>query len=626
MQKKLLIMFGALAVAGDAHAQATFQDGPWTDTTGGCISSGGGGLYTTLRSKVGYVVDPIAEIPQLGQPVYVHAFATNTACALDRQTVQFELSFPPGTTLATDAAPVRCTISGGASSTTCFQSPIPGPNSSPTNPTFVFGAHVGLPPGSNFEIQVPVRFTQLLAGEQIRVRTTSDWNSAGDDSTVTVFAPFQPTPPSGTRGDDLAMIGGSLAEHGTLPVAFSDDRGGFVVTNYPVRWGNEDFATWSRSPNVQRLSGDFNGDGRTDFALVGGAGWRTIPTAMSTTEPGRFTVTNHWYADFGIWGETANVTALTGDFDRDGDTDIALVGGAGWQSIRLARSRRDGTYDITNTTLTSPNTDFGGWAATPGVRPISGDFNRDGMTDIALIGGANWASLPVAFSYGNGNFDVANPNAAGLWGGGTDPYGAPYWYFWSFAADARAANVKAVTGDFNRDGHTDIALVGGLGWSTIKLAMGRNDRQWSFADVPAGNFAPWATSPGVKVLTGDFNKDGATDLALTGVAGWNTVPVASSNAYGGFSVGFTVTNRSVVFGGIGDFGSWASTAGVRAVVGDYNGDGYSDIALTGGAGWGSIPVAFGVGNGYFAINNRATNRFPRWAADGGATVVSGRFN
>ena len=51
------------------------------------------------------------------------------------------------------------------------------------------------------------------------------------------------------------------------------------------------------------------------------------------------------------------------------------------------------------------------------------------------------------------------------------------------------------------------------------------------------NFAAWATTPGVKVVTGDFNGDKRADLALTGVSAWTTVPTAFSTGNGSFSVG-----------------------------------------------------------------------------------------
>jgi hypothetical protein len=52
-------------------------------------------------------------------------------------------------------------------------------------------------------------------------------------------------------------------------------------------------------------------------------------------------------------------------------------------------------------------------------------------TDIALTGVSGWASIPVAFSNGNGTFNVTNKGVA------------------SFPGWAATANAKVLTGDFN---------------------------------------------------------------------------------------------------------------------------------------------------------------------------------
>jgi len=55
---------------------------------------------------------------------------------------------------------------------------------------------------------------------------------------------------------------------------------------------------------------------------------------------------------------------------------------------------------------------------------------------------------------------------------------------------------------------------------------------WTVTNQPAGEFAGLASSPGVKVVTGDFSGNGRTDIALTGVAGWQSIAVAFSNGDG----------------------------------------------------------------------------------------------
>ena len=58
------------------------------------------------------------------------------------------------------------------------------------------------------------------------------------------------------------------------------------------------------------------------------------------------------------------------------------------------RAELDGTFNITNKPITS----FAGWGATTGAKFVSGDFNGDGKSDLALTGGSGWSTQPVAFA------------------------------------------------------------------------------------------------------------------------------------------------------------------------------------------------------------------------------------
>lgn len=329
----------------------------------------------------------------------------------------------------------------------------------------------------------------------------------------------------------------------------------FDLTNAPLT----DFPGWSTTANVKPVSGDFNGDGKTDIALTGSSAWRTVPVAFSNGD-GTFRVTNTSVTDFPGWAASANATPIIGDFNGDGKTDIALTATNGWRTVPVAFSNGDGSFRVTNQIIT----DFAGWAASANAKPISGDFNGDGKADIALTGTNGWQTVPVAFSNGDGTFNVTNQRVAEF----------PGW--------ATTANVKPVAGDFNGDGKADIALTGSGAWRTIPVAFSSGNGNFNVTNRLVAEFPGWAASPNAKPVAGDFNGDGKADIALTGTNGWQTVPIAFSNADGSFNV----TNNPA-----GDFAVWAASPNAKPVVGDFNGDRVSDIALTGGLGWRTLPVA-----------------------------------
>ncbi|SNS32880.1 Repeat domain-containing protein [Geodermatophilus pulveris] len=169
-------------------------------------------------------------------------------------------------------------------------------------------------------------------------------------------------------------------------------------------------------------------------------------------------------------------------------TDIALVRQTpGWATIPVAFATGDGGWRVTNGAAPAFIPD---WAHQPGVRLVAGDFNGDGLTDIALVRQTpGWATIPVAFATGDGGWRVTN---------GAAPAFITDW--------AHQPGVRLVAGDFNGDGLTDIALVRQTpGWATIPVAFATGDGGWRVTNGAAPAFiTDWAHQPDVRLAPGAY--------------------------------------------------------------------------------------------------------------------------
>jgi hypothetical protein len=363
---------------------------------------------------------------------------------------------------------------------------------------------------------------------------------------------------------------------------------------------------WSTAP--QPVAGDFDGDGWSDVALVGGnrnngdgrASWGVVPIAYADGYGGfpRVTTSINPYA---YLADVDNVTVLSGDFDGDGATDLAFVGGVGWATTPVLFSNRDGTFRFVN----QGDAQFAAWAQTPGVQAVAGDFDGDHRTDIALAGGDGWATVPMAFSNGDGTFQIENyAGRPGLLGSAPE-----------FAWRMTNPGAKLIAGQFDGTGKASLGVIGQADQSAMFLKYQHDSTDYAYAYDQ--DFSEWSALPGVKAFTGDFDGDGYDDVGLSGGPGWYSVPIAFTT----FATGkqrFSVQNVIQY-----DFGIWATVAGVTPVAGRFVSEQQSDIALVGGWGWGTVPIDYLAPFPYshsppydtfrYALNPVVGSSFPAWA-------------
>jgi hypothetical protein len=127
-------------------------------------------------------------------------------------------------------------------------------------------------------------------------------------------------------------------------------------------WGDE----------VRWASGDFNGDGKTDIGAAWNNGGTNVLTVRLST--GSAFTPQHWLINAGGWIPTT--AWMSGDFNGDGKSDMAAAWNNG-NKASIAVFLSDGTKFPGWTQWDDRD---GGWADS--VKWIAGDFNGDGKTDV----------------------------------------------------------------------------------------------------------------------------------------------------------------------------------------------------------------------------------------------------
>jgi len=305
------------------------------------------------------------------------------------------------------------------------------------------------------------------------------------------------------------------------------------------------------------VTGDFHGNGKIDVLMADGnlypgngdgsfgAGTQVLPGDSFT--------------------QGANSAFAVGDFNGDGKLDLAQelsclgctsVGGV----VQVYLGHGDGTF-----------TANGAYEVVPQPASlVATDIDGDGYTDLVVgresngafsAAGNSWY-YQVLMGYGNGRFNAAPVTLFGAYasGGNGGIQSISQW---------PSTNIYA-TADFNGDGTPDLLQpqpsstnAGGSTLAGLTISTGRDDGSFADGVASATNFIP------AIVAAGDLNGDGKPDAVAVGTNGTgdNFIGVLFGNGGTGLSgeLDYVLPNS------IG--------TPVGAVIGDFNGDGYPDIAV-----------------------------------------------
>ena len=336
------------------------------------------------------------------------------------------------------------------------------------------------------------------------------------------------------------------------------------------------YETEGTSPLFGTL-GDLNGDGKTDMAVANACqvNFQDSCTGAVIVLLGNGNGILQAPVGYPVAGNSNLESLATADFNGDGRPDLAELtinfNGPSFPaaSVNVLLGQPDGTFvagasaAVGNTFVNSFNTPL-----------VVGDFNRDGKPDLATT-----ACLDQS---------CAAFGLAVLLGGGNGTFNPPLL--------STPLNILALAaGDFNGDGKLDLV-------SATNSCAGPNDLICNngFVNILLGNGDGTFQAPvnypfvGVKtgsVAVGDFNRDGKLDLVVANDnCGEFDCPMGSLSVLLGNGDG---TFQTAVNYASGDFEAFS------VAIGDFNGDGKPDLAVSNLGGIGSIGILLGNGDGSF---------------------------
>ncbi len=322
------------------------------------------------------------------------------------------------------------------------------------------------------------------------------------------------------NGDGVLDLATANAADNTITILLGNGAGGFTAaTGGPIPTGSP---LPGGSIPQSLATGDFNGDGKLDLAVVNFAS-NTV-TVLLGTGTGQFNTAPGSPIPVGA----SPVFVASADINGDQKADL-IVANSGDNTLTVLLGDGTGRF------VAAPG---GSIALATAPQAIAlGDLNKDGSPDIAVVSSSANA-VTVLLGDGTGHF---HSPASGTFAVGSLP-------------------LAVALADMNGDGNLDM-LIANAGDNTVSELLG--DGTGAFTVAPGSPFS--AGSKPSSLAIGDFNGDGVADF-ITANSNSNNVTLLLGSLAGGF----TAATSS-------PFAAGSNPAAV--VIGDFNGDGKPDAAI-----------------------------------------------
>ena len=331
------------------------------------------------------------------------------------------------------------------------------------------------------------------------------------------------------------------------------------------------------------VAGDFNGDGRTDLALLDDrqlslylAADRNVgandPVTGQAPRPVTGVLEPTWYhtdilynaSKSKSWEFRGSDILIPADFNGDGKTDLYVINLDAWSKpyLCLLRSTATGFEPVRRFDEELP-----GWGAMrDGDQFYAGDFDGDGKSDLMVYNGTDW-SMPYFLMLRSTGSTLSYSRRY-------DKY-LPGWEM--------GRHEKFFVGDYNGDGRKEVMSQNTQDWNQVHLMVFRStgtqlaltDRHYGEIRINGGLY--WTMRRQDELFLPNFNGDKTADLAVFNGRDWTP-------EYLGF---FAMQEGKLSFRHRyeGSVPGWDLSRRDRFFVADADGDGKQDLVVYNSKNW-----------------------------------------
>ena len=206
--------------------------------------------------------------------------------------------------------------------------------------------------------------------------------------------------------------------------------------------------------------GDYDNDGDLDLALTGRSNYGQLNTWIINNDEGSlkiYSLTNL------ILTGVYNSSVEWGDYDNDGDLDLVVTGctgGSGTEYDPCSGNRITRIYVNDEGILSDANPDNVDLTGVENGSSSWGDYDGDGDLDLLITGqqGTFFDTLARIYHNSNGNLSESNPDNIDI-------------ELMSFSGDIGIVMSDADWGDYDNDGDLDLAIMGCINYCFQTIAV-----------------------------------------------------------------------------------------------------------------------------------------------------------